>query len=140
MRKANHRIVRKRKRMNNKTGMKFTSVLVIIIITVALGYLTARFVIGPILGYNADESPINTAASSEEFDEGYALQFGAFSTKEAAQKLADSLIQKGIDVEVVEENNQYKVISPIIKTKDEALEKLDEIKDKNVVDVFITSF
>ena len=140
MRKANHRNVRKRRGMKNKSEMKFTQILVIIFITIALGYLTARFIIGPILGYNADESPIEKTSSLESVEKGYALQFGVFSTKEAAQKLADSLKQKGIDVEIVEAGNQYKVISPIIQTKDEALNKLDEIKDKDVEDVFIASF
>ncbi len=137
------RKVRKRRGTSEKTKMKFTAVLVIITVTVVLGYATARFIIGPILGYNADESPINVATNSEEIEkveEGYALQFGVFSTKEAAQKLVTSLEGKGIKANIVEIDDQYKVISPIIQTKDEALGKLNEIKDKDVEDVFITSF
>ena len=158
MRKPNHRRVKKRKKPYEKTKMKFTSVLAIIILAVVLGYLTARFVIGPILGYNADESPISVSKvetqnddttkddqikdeSDEQVNEqGYALQFGVFSTREAAQELVESLQQKGIEAKIVEVNKQYKVISPIIKTKDEALERLNNIKDKDVEDVFIASF
>ncbi len=54
----NRRRVKKRKRPNENSKMKFTVFLVIMIVAVALGYLTARFVIGPLLGYDADESPI----------------------------------------------------------------------------------
>ena len=36
------------------------------IMAVVLGYLTARFVIGPILGYNADESPITAGNEKTE--------------------------------------------------------------------------
>lgn len=152
------RRVRKRRGSAEKTKMKFVSVLVIIVIAVALGYATARFIIGPILGYEADESPITisqndkdeeknenkdkseTKVSADAIEDGYALQFGVFSTKEAAQKLVNSLQEKGVEAKIVESNDQYKVISPIIKTKDEALNKLNEIKDKEVEDVFIASF
>lgn len=167
--KIKRRRVRKRRRSGEISKMKFAAFIVIMLLAVLLGYLTARFVIGPLLGYDADESPIqltnqddksgeNTGgenkkqdetaenggedetADSAAIDEGYALQFGVFSTKEAAQKLADSLTEKGIEAKVVEDSDMFKVISPVIKTKDEAIEKLDEIKDKEVEDVFIASF
>jgi len=152
MRRPSHRRIKKRKRSNEKTKMKFTTVLAIMLLAIAMGYLTARYVIGPILGYDADESPIKVSTESEQSQEsekndtddntrqGYALQFGVFSTREAAQKLVDSLAQKGVEATIQESGEQYKVISPIIKTKDQALEKLDEIKDKEVEDVFIASF
>ena len=129
------------------------------VLAVFLGYLTARFVIGPLLGYDADESPITLtggaksgeqeeteAGSTAETEEaeapegGYALQFGVFSTKEAAEKLAGELVAKGIEADVIEDEEMFKVISPLIETKDEALSQLDGIKDKEVEDVFIASF
>ena len=162
MKNMYRRRIKKRKRPNEKTKMKFTSVLVIMILAVAMGYLTATYIIGPILGYNADESPLKVSKEAEESNEsnettelakstestesagtigeGYALQFGAYSTKEAAQKLVDSLTLKGIKAEIVEKDGQFKVISPIIRTKDEALNQLNDIKDKTVEDVFIASF
>ena len=45
-----------------------------------------------------------------------------------------------VDTKVIEDDNMYKVISPVIKTKDEAINKLNDIKDKDVEDVFIASF
>ena len=164
MKNMNRRRVRKRPSRVKKTKMKFVSVLVIMILAIALGYGTAKFVIGPILGFDTDESSINIVQKEEteanadkdteedekesteegsqakDIEEGYALQFGAFSTKDGAQKLVASLKEKGVEAEIIEEDNQYKVISPIIKTKDEALDKLNDIKDKNVEDVFIASF
>ena len=158
MRNMKRRRIKKRPRKVQKTKMKFTVVLAIMIIAIALGYGTAKFVIGPILGFSTDESSINiaqneeTKANVEEETEadndskndtaegGYALQFGVFSSKEGAQKLVTSLSEKGVKAEIVEEDNQYKVISPIIRTKDEALDKLNDIKDKNIEDVFIASF
>lgn len=145
-----HRRVKKRKRPGEKSGMKFAVILAIMIIAVGLGYLTARFVIGPLLGYDADESPINIAGkeetetevsdTSEKPDDGYALQFGVFSSKESADKLKAALAEKGIETTIIQADNAYKVISPVIKTKDEAIEKLNDIRDKDVEDVFIASF
>ncbi len=188
----NRRRIKKRRRPNENSKMKFTAVLVIMLVAVALGYLTARCVIGPLLGYDADESPIqiagkqseagseddlskhkdessrddssknvgkeqagaseNTGSSGDnskdaedsELDavpsSGYALQFGVFSTKEAAQKMVDELTQKGVETKIIKDGESFKVISPIINTKEEAIGKIDEIKDKEVADVFIASF
>ncbi|PWL94496.1 MAG: hypothetical protein DBY08_01230 [Clostridiales bacterium] len=175
MGQMSRRRVKKRKRPNENSKMKFTMVLGIMIVAVLLGYLTARFVIGPLLGYDADESPIKIAnnkaeqddtvdnsnqdtdskdkaadnegsKNSEETgsdsapDQGYALQFGVFTSKEAAQKLKEELQAKGIETKVVQEDDNYKVISTVVKTKDEAIEELNGIKDKEVEDVFIASF
>ncbi len=172
--KMRKRRVKKRKRPGEFSRVKFIAFIAIMVLAVFLGYLTARFVIGPLLGYNADESPIKIAghdeksgddekaeaeskgdedkkASSETAsegssdkaekpEEGYALQFGVFSTKEAADEMKNDLTEKGIDAEIIEDENMYKVISPVIKTKDEAIGRLNDVKDKDVKDVFIASF
>lgn len=158
--KMRRRRVRKRKRAGENSRVKFAAFIAIMVLAVFLGYLTARFVIGPLLGYDADESPITLTggAKSDEQEEtetgstagaeaeaeapegGYALQFGVFSTKEAAEKLAGELVAKGIEADVIEDEEMFKVISPLIETKDEALSQLDGIRDKEVEDVFIASF
>lgn len=158
--KMRRRRVRKRKRAGENSRVKFAAFIAIMVLAVFLGYLTARFVIGPLLGYDADESPITLTggAESDEQEEtetgstagaeaeaeapegGYALQFGVFSTKEAAEKLAGELVAKGIEADVIEDEEMFKVISPLIETKDEALSQLDGIRDKEVEDVFIASF
>lgn len=131
----------------------------IILLAVLLGFLTARFVIGPIIGYNADESPVTLEEDNKEQEdqeteekqasvqskqeqmpeEGYALQFGAFSTKDAAETLAEALRLKGIETKIVETGDVFKVISPLLEDKESALKALKESKDKEIEDVFITS-
>lgn len=150
-RPAGRRKVRKRKTKTEKTGVKLGAVAVIMLLAVLLGFVTARFVIGPIIGYNTDESEIHLAEDrdgkepdSKETDskvssEGYALQFGAFSTIESAQKLCDMLKEKGIVTEIVQADEVFKVISPVIYEKEKALSTLEEMKEKEVTDVFITT-
>lgn len=162
------RKVRKRKSKSENSRVKMSVFLGIILLAVLLGFLTARFVIGPIIGYNADESPVQlngadktaesekdagadaaedsnvskvekTANTEAEAEKGYALQFGAFSTKDSAQELSDALESKGIKTKIVEADNVFKVISPVLEDKEEALKALSESKEKEVEDVFITS-
>ncbi len=155
------RKIRKRKTKSENSRMKMGMFVGIILLAVVLGFLTARFVIGPIIGYNADESPVKleqkddkgkkTDAEQAEQkasletgqnqmpEEGYALQFGAFSTKDAAEKLAEALRLKGIETKIVEIDDVFKVISPMLDDKEAALKALQESKDKDVEDVFITS-
>ena len=52
------RKIRKRKTKSENSRMKMGMFVGIILLAVVLGFLTARFVIGPIIGYNADESPV----------------------------------------------------------------------------------
>ena len=155
------RKIRKRKTKSENSRMRMGMFVGIILLAVVLGFLTARFVIGPIIGYNADESPVKleqkddkgkkTDAEQTEQkasletgqnqmpEEGYALQFGAFSTKDAAEKLAEALRLKGIETKIVEIDDVFKVISPMLDDKEAALKALQESKDKDVEDVFITS-
>ena len=166
------RKVRKRKAASENSGVKFSLFLGIILLAVGLGFLTARFVIGPLIGYNAGESPAQELnenreqtvqkeeqdtekkekdrKAAEEADaeradgkdtakEGYALQFGAFSSKEAAQELSDALKTKGIQTNVVEMDKVFKVMSPITEEKNAALQSLEKVKDKEITDVFITA-
>ncbi len=192
MNRGRRRKVRKRKspEESRKTGL--LAAIGIIFAAVFLGFLTARFVIGPIIGYNADISPVtvknsddseksedkqnngikedssasasaeissdteanredNQTSSGEESiaqssspvteeEKGYTLQFGAFSDKEAAEKLKQELKAKGVETQIEEQEGIFKVISAVIKTKEEALKALDESKEKEITDVFIASF
>ena len=141
------RKIRKRKSKSDNSRVKIGVFVGIIVMAIVLGFLTARFVIGPIIGDNADESPVEleetaTAEDSvqEEMpEEGYALQFGAFSTRDAAEKLAEALQLKGIETKIVEADDVFKVITPMLDDKEAALKALEDSKEKNVEDVFITS-
>ncbi len=159
------RKIRKRKPAGENSGVKLSLFLGIILLAVGLGFLTARFVIGPLIGYNAEESPAqelteektkeaekadadadpdtadpaDTTDTAAKIEEGYALQFGAFSSKEAAQELSDALQAKGIKTNVVEIDHVFKVMSPITEKKETALQDLAKVKDKEITDVFITA-
>ena len=154
---AGRRRIKKRKSRGEKNGVRLGVRAIAVALAILLGYLTARFVIGPIIGYNADESPIKVTEQEKESDgkdaddkktqktaaapeKGYALQFGAFSTREAAEELSKALKEKGIDTEIVEADSVFKVITPVIEEKDDALKALEDAKDKEVTDVFIASF
>ena len=177
------RKVRKRKGAVGNSRMKFGLFFGIIALTVGLGFLTARFAIGPLIGFHAEKSPIQelaerketaeqqkqTAAAEEEASAkttageqtgsagstaekteaeseenggstqaGYALQFGAFSSKAAAQSLSDALHEKGIDTKIVELDGVFKVLSPVSEGKTQALAALEKVKEKAVSEVFIT--
>ena len=56
------------------------------------------------------------------------------------QELSKALKEKGIDTEIVQADSVFKVITPVIDEKDDAIKALDSVKDKEVMDVFITSF
>ena len=70
----------------------------------------------------------------------FALQFGAFSTREAAEKMAASLSQQGITTEIIKADDVFKVISPVMDTKEKALDALEKLEEKEVEDVFVASF
>ena len=170
---AARRRVKKRKTAGQNSRMKFGVFLGIMVLAVLCGYLSARFIVGPMIGYDADESPARIAgdsgkdsdkesdkasekaeaekagaeqaADSDEEDdsvptEGFALQFGAFSTREAAEKLAASLNSQGISAEIVKADDVFKVISPVVDTKEKALNELESLSDKEIEDVFVASF
>ena len=63
--RTRRRRVRKRKRPGENSRVKFAAFIAIMVLAVFLGYLTARFVIGPLLGYDADESPITLTGGAK---------------------------------------------------------------------------
>ncbi len=157
---AGRRRVRKRKSRGEKSGFRLSILGGAVLAAILLGYLTARFVIGPIIGYNADESPIKVTEQNDKSqnkddkedkndeeaqktaavpEKGYALQFGAFSSREAAEELSKALKEKGIDTKIVEADSVFKVITPVADQKEDALKALEDVKDKDVKDVFIAS-
>lgn len=156
VRPAGRRKIRKRKAQAENSRMKLTVITGIMFLAVFLGFLTARFVIGPVIGYNADESEIRLADDNGEDsgetnqeqeqevstapEKGYALQFGAFSTEDAAEEMSKQLGAKGVETEIVRAGDIYKVIGRISGDREEVLSALEEIKNKEIADVFIASF
>lgn len=50
----NRRRIRRYRNQRRNSGMKFLGIIGIMIIAVICGYLTARFVIAPLLGYDTE--------------------------------------------------------------------------------------
>lgn len=163
-----------------KIEMNFMPILVIICLSICAGYLTAKYVVYPILGYEpaglsilkesktteenkarpsagettsstqpatvqavttvpttavpATETTVVPATVIEDQVDvkqvaGYALQFGSYSSKAAAEKSIKQLKESGIKAKVLKKDGAYKVIGQLFATKDEAkaeLEKMDE--------------
>lgn len=138
--------------------MKFAVVFGIILCAVVCGYLTARFALGPIFGYDTEvlkldfpsklTAQLEAAAEKKASDKddkaadkkeakGYVLQFGSFDAKSGATTLQSQLKKDDIDTFIEKEGGRYKVISETIDTKEEALKQLEALKDENNIDVFI---
>lgn len=142
---------------------KITTVLIVIAVSIFAGYFTATYVIGPLMGLETKSTLLNFTQNEEKKEEtkptestteneenivenrdegeslqGYALQYGSFSTKVAAEASAAELERSGIETEIIEKDGAYKVIGTLFDTKAEAKAELE--KQEGVIDVFITQF
>lgn len=145
--------------MKKNSGMKFFGFIGIMLGAVICGYMTARFIVAPLLGYETEvlkldfPSKMTSLIEKEESEENednknvvvpeasektYALQFGVFSSKDGAEQLQKNLEKKNIPAEIREIDQKYKVLKGSYETKEEALSALEALKDKSDIDVFIT--
>ncbi len=159
--KMKRRMRRKRHNAHRRdTGMtgKALSVMVIICFSVLAGYITANYMIGPMLGLESEpvfsdflnEKKEDTESEPEDKkgtkvvqdtlpvqnQSGFALQYGSFSVREGAKQYADELAADGIDTSIIEKDGSYKVIGKVFKTKEEA-RAYKESEDAGK-DIFIT--
>ena len=153
---------RRRRRHNAYRGSdlkaKAVSVMLVICLSVAAGYVTATQLVGPALGLETQQTFFDFINEKEEkteqkddkdsettvvedqvdveTDSGFALQYGSFSSKEGAQECLDDLTASGIEAEIIEKDGMYKVIGQLFDTKAEA----ETFKEQNPQDeeVFIT--
>ena len=146
------RKMRRYRNMKRNSGVKFLGFIGIMIGAVICGYLTARFVVAPLLGYETEvlkldfpskltsltEGLLNSDKEQVEQTGSYVLQFGVFSAKSGAEELVQSLKKKNIETEVKKVDGSYKVLSDTFDTKAAALKELETLKDKQNIDVFIT--
>ena len=80
---AARRRVKKRKTAGQNSRMKFGVFLGIMVLAVIFGYLTARFIVGPMIGYDADESPARIAGDSGKESDQNAEQESGQNAKKA---------------------------------------------------------
>lgn len=149
------RKIRRYRNPRGNSGMKFFGFIGIMLIAIVCGYLTARFIIAPLLGYDTEVLKLdfpskltevlnpndndNTESEEEASTDNYALQFGVFSSRESAEELVVKLQGDGIETNIEKADNQYKVISPVVSTKKEAVKQLKDTETDQVKGVFITT-
>lgn len=185
------------------TQVNLLPILMIICLSVCAGYLTAKYVVYPLLGYEPAElnvlerlkpssedktetegdtegtrrmseaSEKASAKAGSQADEketertetemtaelketetapsktvledkaevkqaaGYALQFGSYSTKAAAQKSLKQLKTSGIKAKIVEKDGAYKIIGKLFDTKEQAAKHLNDLDES--IGAFITT-
>lgn len=136
----------------NRNKLTFTPVIVMLCISVGCGYAAAKYVVEPVVNYvpqltaekeeidltNIDGTDKTIVDEAEVQDEGnikgYALQFGCYSGKASAEMAMPSI---GVDdLTVIEQDDLYKIVGEIYKTKEEAKKALNELP--NTVNAFVT--
>ncbi len=148
--KVKRRNLRRYNRGGRNFGMKFAGFFAIIIIAVICGYLTARYLIAPFLGYNTEvlkpdftgefEAMLNREKddSEDESNKSFTLQYGVFSSQDSADKLVSELRNEGKEAYVKEVDGNYKVFGETYASKEKAMKALKELKTQAAADVFVT--
>lgn len=160
--KRRSRGYRKSQRKNMKPN--FIPVMLVICLSIGCGYATAKYVVHPAVNYVPEttvekQSEIQQETSESKTDEvhetsqksnvveddvdvkengkieGYAVQFGCYSSKDAAEQAMSSLSAAGL--QVVEQNKMYKIIGEIFETKEEAKKSLQSLD--NIEKAFVTT-
>lgn len=141
-----------------KAKLNFAPVIVILCLSVGCGYATAKYVVDPVVNYvpqltaekNQKESDAaketetkqqesgDTGGSSAVVEDdvtvketgeiaGYALQFGCYSSKSAAETVMPTLGMSNL--QIIEQNDMYKIVGETYKTKAEAKKALQELPE-----------
>lgn len=137
----------------NRNKLTFTPVIVMLCISVGCGYAAAKYVVDPVVNYvpqltaekeNKDSAEEQTESKGIIEDEtevkdkgevsGYALQFGCYSGKAAAESIVQSIGVEGL--QVIEQDELYKIIGELYKTKEDAKKALDDLPDN--ANAFVT--
>ena len=138
----------RRKRLRNTKKLNFAPIVVILCMSVGCGYVTAKYIVDPVVNYvpqiMADKDQKKESISEESEDKatliedevdvedaeeisGYALQFGSYSDKASAEKVMDSIDVNGL--QIIEQDNLYKIIGVIYKSKAEAKTALEDLPE-----------
>lgn len=143
---------RNRYQPRNRNKLTFAPVIVMLCLSIGCGYAAAKYVVEPVVQYVpqikaekdketdltkiADDKTIVDEAEVEDAGDvsGYALQFGCYSGEASAELAMPSIGVEGL--KVIEQDDLYKIIGEIYKTKDEAKKALDDLPD--TVNAFVT--
>jgi len=154
----------RRQMQRQRIKPNFTPVIVMLCLSVGCGYAAAKYVVEPAVNYVPEisaektetEIPVkdNTDAQTQKKNEdktgsvledeadveksadvkGYALQFGCYSDKAAAENVLSALGITGL--QVMKQDNMYKITGTVYKTKEEAKAALKELPDNT--EAFVT--
>ena len=138
----------RRKKLRNSKKLNFAPIVVILCMSVGCGYVTAKYIVDPVVNYVpqilADKGEDKEAAQEGTEDKttlieddvdvetteeisGYALQFGSYSDKASAEKAMKSIDEKGL--QIIEQDNLYKIIGAIYKSKADAKTALEDLSE-----------
>ena len=87
-------------------------------------------------GQGSGQTPAPAAGAKPEAAGGFAVQFGSFSTKGAAEKAASQLKEKGIAASIWEKDGAYKVLGESFPDKEKARDEAEKRRTQTE-DVFV---
>ena len=132
---------------NRKNSVNFAPVIVMLCLSVGCGYMAAKYVVQPVVNYvpqvteTAEKVKSSTKVIEEEVEvksaetvTGYALQYGCYSGEAAAEAAMKNMNIDG--TQIIEQNNMFKIIGEIYKTKNKAKSALEQLSDGT--DAFVT--
>ncbi len=133
----------RRKHRGNSKRPNFAPVVVILCLSVGCGYITAKYIVDPVVNYvpqimaekkedkmgkeEEKKTLIEDDVDVEKTDEisGYALQFGSYSDKASAESVMKSIDVDGL--QIIEHDNLYKIVGIIYKSKADAKNALEKL-------------
>ncbi|MDD6647624.1 MAG: SPOR domain-containing protein [Firmicutes bacterium] len=146
---------------HRNAGTSLKLVVIILCISVGCGYATAKYVVEPVVNYipqkeetqtleKKDDSIGNGDAGKSEQDgliedeaeikdteavAGYAVQFGCYSSRAAAEAVKANIDIQGL--QIIEYNKMYKITGEIYSDKEKAKKSLAELPEN--IDAFVTA-
>ncbi|MGN0703981.1 MAG: SPOR domain-containing protein [Lentihominibacter sp.] len=143
---------------HRNTGNSLKLVAVILCVSVGCGYATAKYVVEPVVNYTPqteesqtmdDSSGSGETGTSESVEviedaaeindaetaAGYAVQFGCYSSRAAAEAVKDNIDIQGL--QIIEYNKMYKITGEIYSDKEKAKKALAELPED--IDAFVTA-
>lgn len=140
-----------------RTGNSYKLVALILCISIGCGYAAAKYVVEPVVNYvprtveigaqnKTGEADINTEETAKVVEDtvdikeskgisGYAIQFGCFSNRKAAEAVKSNIDVN--DLQIIENNDMYKIVGKIYSDKNEAKQALEAVPDD--IDAFVTA-
>ncbi|NLD19243.1 MAG: SPOR domain-containing protein [Clostridiales bacterium] len=147
-----------------KVKPNYLPVVIILCLSVGCGYATAKYVVEPAVNYvpeltakyedseeketKAEKEKTKTEKETKVIEDdvkveqaekvkGYAVQLGCFSSESSAKTAMSGF---GIDgLQIVEQNEMYKVIGKVYDTKEEAGKALKDISEDKKSNAFVAT-